>query len=167
MTIFPESQQYIQLLFCKYVFKDSSKAITNGLFLTLFSNKDWKYGAIPKQDICIDLVSPQLMFLAIAESLNICWNTCCFFIWWKWIVRNNSFKHHHTSALRVSDLFMYVETDAALGDTNEVIVLEFTSDVEGELMEHIGGQIKCYILDWPSEHKVLILMLFPLACLTF
>ena len=32
-------------------------------------------------------------------------------------------------------------------------------------MEHIGGQIKCFILDWPSEHKVLIISLcfFPLA----
>jgi hypothetical protein len=42
---------------------------------------------------------------------------------------------------------MYVETDAVFGDTNEVIVLESTSGVEGELMEHIGGQIKYCILD--------------------
>ena len=66
------------------------------------------------------------------------------------------FKHHNTSALRLSDLFMYVETDNVFGDTNEVIVLESTSGVEGELMEHNGGQIKCCILDWHSEHKVLI-----------
>ena len=60
---------------------------------------------------------------------------------------------------------MYVETDAVFGDTNEVIVLESTWGVEGGLMEHIGGQIKCCILDWPSEHKVLIISLcfFPSA----
>ena len=40
---------------------------------------------------------------------------------------------------------MYVETEAVFRDTNEV--LESTSGVEGELMEHIGGQIKRCILD--------------------
>ena len=54
---------------------------------------------------------------------------------------------------------MYVETDAVLGDTNKVIVLESTSGVEGELMEDIGRQIKCCILDCPSEHEVLIISL--------
>ena len=49
--------------------------------------------------------------------------------------------------LRVSDLFIYVETDAVLGDANEVIVTEPKSGVEAELMEHIGGQINCCILD--------------------